>query len=211
MLTDSQIIYYLDRSGYQNIRSFLRHYCCLFISCSFQPTVMVVQMLQRCICLSSSCNVCIVAKRWQFFPYFYFLNLTDITASKVTVSVLCGSKLDKQPMGFDKVSGLYSTAQLVCFSTSSYDHVSSCPTHSRYCTGCVYNQSGSTNYTGAPGIPNVEWNGAIVSESTIAVSSLPGRRRLRSSFTLQLHSRSIVCQQTAVARSLSLPPFSGTL
>jgi len=48
----------------------------------------------------------------------------------------------------------------------------------------------------------------------VSVSSLPGRRRLWSSFTLQLHIthyRSTVCQQLAVAHFLSQPPFSGTL
>jgi len=45
----------------------------------------------------------------------------------------------------------------------------------------------------------------------VPVSSLPGRRRLRSSFTLQLHVPQTVCQQPAVARFLSQPPFSGTL
>ena len=45
----------------------------------------------------------------------------------------------------------------------------------------------------------------------VLVSSLTGRRRLRSSFTLQLDSRRTVCQQPAVARFLSQPPFSGTL
>ena len=48
----------------------------------------------------------------------------------------------------------------------------------------------------------------------VPVSSLPCRRYLRSSFTLQLHrctSRRTVCQQPAVACFLSQPPFSGTL
>jgi len=45
----------------------------------------------------------------------------------------------------------------------------------------------------------------------VPVSSLTGRRRLWSSFTLQLLVPSYVCQQSAVARFQSQPQCSGTL
>jgi len=90
--------------------------------------------------------------------------------------------LDFLPI-FSDVCRPYSTLQLAWY--SNFVAMTMCLTHSRYCTDCVCQR---VNFKLAL-MSNRVLNGMALPylNQLVPVSSLPGRRRLQSSFTLQLH------------------------
>jgi len=88
--------------------------------------------------------------------------------------------------------------------------MATCLTPSRYCTGCVYQNGSTLNWRSWHTECWTVWRHRIWINSfrylACQVVAVCGRRS-RCSCT----SRSTVCQQPAVAHSLSQPPFSGTL